>query len=94
MPATILTSVMKDRTVAHQTQGVLIHKARINATVILVTLHLSPQQLVGMSMNVQWEVTPAPRMGTPIVSTPLVPILVTATAATICLAVRAIVSSF
>lgn len=94
MPATILTSVMKDRTVAHQTHGVLIHKARINATAILVILHLSPQQLVRTLMNVQLEVTPAPRMATPIVSTPLVPILVNVTAATICLAVGAIVSSF
>lgn len=89
--AMILTSVMMDHTVAHQTQGALIHKAPINATVILVTLHLLPQQLVKTSMNVQRELTPAPHMAaTPAVLTALVPTLVSASVATICLAIRAI----
>ena len=93
--ATILTSVLKDHTVAHQTHGVLIHKARISATVILVTLHLLPQQLVKTSMNVQRELTPAPHMAaTPPVLTALVPTLVSASVATICLATGAIVSNF
>ena len=93
--ATILTSVVMDHTAAHQTHGVLIHKARINATVILVTLHLSPQQLVKTSMNVQQELTPAPHMAnTPTVLTALVPTLVSASVATICLTIGAIVSNF
>ena len=83
-----------DHTVAHQTHGVLIHKARINAAVILVTLHLLPQQLVTTSMNVQWELTPAPRIATPAVLTALVPTLVSACVATLCLAIGAIVSIF
>ena len=84
-----------DHTVAHQTHGVLIHKARISATVILVTLHLLPQQLVKTSMNVQRELTPAPHMATtPAVLTALVPTLVSASVATICLATGAIVSNF
>ena len=84
---------MMDHTVAHQTHGVLIHKARINATVILVTLHLLPQQLVKTSMNVQRELTLAPHMVAPTVSTALVRTVVTATPATICLAIRAMVSN-
>ena len=84
-----------DHTVALQTQGVLIHKARMNATVILVTLHLLPQQLVKTSMNVQRELTPAPHMAaTPPVLTALVPTLVSASVVIICLAIGAIVSNF
>ena len=90
---TKLTSVMKDHIVAHQTRGVLIRKARINATAILVILHLSQQHLVKTSMNVQSEVTPAPHMVKPTVLTPLVPILVAAITATICLATGAMVGS-
>ncbi len=90
----ILTSVLKDRTAVHQTPGVSIHRAHINATAILDTLPLSPQQLVETLMNVRLEVIPALRMATPIVSTPLARIIVAATAATICLAVAAIVSNF
>lgn len=93
--AMILTSVMVDHTVAHQTHGASIHKARINATVILVTLHQLPLQLVKTSMNVQRELTPAPHMVTsPTVSTALARTVVAATPATICLAIGAIVSNF
>ena len=49
----ILTSVLKDLTGVHQTQGVLTCKARTNAIVILVTRPQSRQQRARILTNVQ-----------------------------------------
>ena len=57
----ILTSVLKDLTAVHQTQGVLTCKARTNAIAILVTHPPSRQQRAKILMNVQQEVIRAPK---------------------------------